>query len=116
MEVTLRCLRKIGSKCSNWLLNACLAFVPRNFNQELGCRNAERKGCSGQWLTPEETAVAEALTKIIISSEEESPGIDEVGVLGPSAITLLDKMISECPIKPHFYSRGLLSYLWRTIA
>jgi Gluconate 2-dehydrogenase subunit 3 len=110
MEATLRFLRKIGSKCSNWLLNACLAFAPRNFNQELGRRNAERKGRSGQWLTPEEMAVAEALTKIVIPSEEESPGIDEVGVLGPSAITSLDKMISGCPIKQHFYSRGLLSF------
>jgi len=95
------------------LLNACLALASRDFNKKLGLRNAARGGDSPHWLTPEETVVAEALARIIIPSDEGSPGIDEVCIFGPSAIALLDKMIGERPDRQHLYSRGLLSFdIW----
>lgn len=113
MKATLRYLRTIGIKCFDRLLNACLALALIDFNKELGRRNAGRGGNSLQWLTPEEAVVAEALAKIIVPSEEGSPGIDEVCIFGPSAITSLDKMIKESPGRQHFYSRGLLSFdIW----
>jgi hypothetical protein len=113
MEATLRHFRTTGTKSLGRLLNGGLGFILNNFNQELDQRNAQRKENSGQWLRPEEAAVAEALAKIIVPSDEESPGIDEVCFLGPRAISSLDKMIRECTNRQHLYSRGLLSFdIW----
>ncbi len=54
--------------------------------------------------------VAEALLKTVIPSADDSPGIDEVSVLGPSALTTLDRMIAACPERQHLYSHGLLAF------
>jgi hypothetical protein len=110
MHGLLRHFRTIGTKSFNSLLNACHILTPRDFKEELHRRQAGRQSGSQQWLTSEEAAVAQALVKIVVPSDEESPGIDEVCVLGPSAITSLDKMIKECPERQHSYSRGLLSF------
>ncbi len=113
MEATMRRLRMLGIAAIKRLLDACLALASRGFNKELDLRNSARGGDSLHWLTPEETAVAEALARIIIPSEEGSPGIDEICIFGPSAVALLDKMIGEGPDRQHFYSRGLLSFdIW----
>ena len=113
MDTALRQCRRIGTKVVDRLLNAGLGFTVSDFYQELARRDARRLGSSGQWLTPEESAVAEALAKIIVPSDDESPGIDEVSVLGPDPITSLDKMIRNCSNRQYFYSRGLLSFdIW----
>lgn len=76
-------------------------------------RNGKRGWNSLQWFTQEEATTAEALLKIIIPSEEDSPGIEDVAVLGPSAITLLDKLVQSSPFKQDLYSLGLLSFdIW----
>src|SRR5271154_1129768 len=97
-------------KSLNSLFNTCLARVSRDFTAELSRRDAGRGGNSLNWFTPEEAAVAEALAKIIVPSDENSPGIDEISVLGESAITLLDKMVAESPGSQQFYSQGLLAF------
>lgn len=113
IEAFLRYVKTKGSEGFARLFDVCHVLAPSEFDREIGRRNAERAGNSRQWLTAEEAAVAEALAKIIIPSEEESPGIDEVCVLGPGAITLLDKMIRKCPDRQRAYSRGLLSFdIW----
>lgn len=110
MEAILRFSKRIGTKVLDRVLNTSLGFLVRDFYQELDRRNAQRSANPGQWLMPEEAAVAEALGKVIIPSDEDSPGFDEVCVLGSSAITSLDKMIRNCADRQHFYSRGLLSF------
>jgi hypothetical protein len=106
-------LKAATIKLLDRLLSAGLGFTIKEFNRELERRDGERKEKSGQWLTPDEAAVAEALAKIIVPSDEESPGIDEVCVLGPSAITVLDRMVRNCSNRQYFYSRGLLSFdIW----
>jgi hypothetical protein len=99
-----------GIKSSNRFFNACLALVSRDFNAEIARRDARRGKNSFQWFTLEEAAVAEALSKIIVPSEQDSPGIDEISILGESAITLLDKIVAESPDRQRFYSHGLLAF------
>lgn len=110
MEAILRFSKRIGTKVLDRVLNTSLGFLVRDFYQELDRRNAQRSANSGQWLMPEEAAIAEALGKVIIPSDEDSPGMDEVCVLGPSPITSLDKMIRNGSYRQEVYARGLLSF------
>jgi hypothetical protein len=63
-----------------------------------------------RWLTEEEAAVAEALANIMVPSDEETPGLDDVDVLGPPAIVTLDKLIAALPDRQELYARGLASF------
>jgi hypothetical protein len=110
MEATVRFSKRIGTKVLDRVLNKSLSFLVRDFYQEVDRRNTQRSANSGQWLLPEEAAVAESLARVIIPSDEGTPGIDEVCVLGPSAITSLDKMIRNCSYRQEVYARGLLSF------
>jgi len=110
MEAILSSSKTIVTKVLERLLNAGLSLLVRDFYQEVDRRNVQRLSNSSQWLTPEEAGVAEALAKIVIPSDEESPGIDEVCGPGPSAITSLDKLIKNCSYRQGVYSHGLLAF------
>ena len=59
--------------------------------------------------------MAEALARLIVPSDEETPGIDEVCVLDPPAMVTLDKILStsSSSARQRTYARGLLSFdLW----
>jgi len=103
-------MKMTAIKSSKRLFSASLALVSRDFNAELARRDTRRGKNSFLWFTPEEVAVVEALSKIIVPSEQDSPGIDEVSILGESAITSLDKMVAESPDRQRFYSPGLLAF------
>ncbi|MGA9061092.1 MAG: gluconate 2-dehydrogenase subunit 3 family protein [Terracidiphilus sp.] len=93
--------------------HACLSFSSRRIDRELAGRTARHGQRSLRWFTEGEAAIAEALAKIIVPSDEETPGLDDIDVLGPSAIVLLDKLLSADPERQQAYSRGLLSFdLW----
>jgi hypothetical protein len=85
-------------------------LAPSGFKKELRRRDAQRVANARRWLVPEEALIADALAKIVVPSEEESPGIDEVCVLGQDAIDALDEIIRRCPDRRDLYSRGLLSF------
>jgi Gluconate 2-dehydrogenase subunit 3 len=103
-------LRRIGTDCFNFFLNICLGVASRGMNKELARRDAERGRDTLRWFTPEEVVVAEALATVIVPSDDETPGIDEVDVLGPAAIVVLDNMVTASPPRQYLYSRGLLSF------
>jgi hypothetical protein len=103
-------LKRIGVHCFNILQDAYLAVLARGMKRDLARRDAQRGDGNFRWLTPEEAAVAEALARIIVPSDDETPGIDEVGVLGPPAMETLDKLIASSSDRQHLYSRGLLSF------
>jgi hypothetical protein len=88
----------------------CLSAALRGFNKELARRDAVRGQGSFRWFTPEEAAVAQALANTIVPTADESVGLDDIDVLGPSAIELLDKLIAACPDRQPVYARGLLSF------
>jgi hypothetical protein len=79
-------------------------------NKELARRDAQRGANGLRWFTPDEAVVGEALATVIVPSDEETPGLDEVDVLGPSAVVALDKLVSTSSHRKQLYSRGLLSF------
>ena len=107
--------RKKGADYFNFLLGICLGVVSRGMNKELVSRDADRGRNTLRWFTPDEVVVAEALANVIVPSDEETPGIEEIDVLGAPAIVLLDRMIAASPQRQYLYSRGLLSFdTWAT--
>ena len=109
-EFTVGSLREICSNCFNSVANFGLAVAARSFDKELARRDARRGKGTYRWFVPEEAAAVESLGRIIIPSDEETPGLDEVGVLDAPAVVTLDRMIAASPTRQHAYSRGLLSF------
>ena len=103
-------LRRICASCFKALLNICRAVASRGANNELVRRDAERGRGALRWFTSDEATVAEALARIIVPSDDEAPGMDEVCILDPPAIVALDKLVSTSLQRQRLYSRGLLSF------
>jgi hypothetical protein len=92
---------------------ACLSVASRKIDLELARRSTLRGQGKWAWLTPEEATVAVALAKVIVPSDEETPGLDDIDVLGPPAIDILDKLVQKNQYKQEVYARGLLSFdIW----
>lgn len=107
---TVSYLRKIAIDCFNLLQNACLQVASRRVKNEISRRDRERGRSTLRWFTPDEAVVVEALANLIVPSDDETPGLDEVDVLGPSAIVVLDNLVRTSSNRQHLYSRGLLSF------
>lgn len=106
-------IKKVFAGTFRALYRAGFFLVSRAFETELSRRNALRGRNALRWFTPEEAAVAQALARIIVPSDEETPGIDEVEVLGPPAINVLDHLLVVSAWRRPIYCRGLLSFdLW----
>ncbi len=110
MRPALSYLKRAFKNFFNLLFDNCLALVSPGFDKELARRDAERGHDTLRWFTRDEAAVAEALARVIVPSNEETPGINEVDVLDPPAIVTLDNLVATSPYRQHLYSRGLLSF------
>jgi hypothetical protein len=106
-------LKGIGISRFRAVHDACVSLASRGMEKELARRNALR-GLGGlRWFAPEEAATAGALARIMVPSDEETPGIDDIDVLGPPAIEILDRLLKADAHKQYLYSRGLLSFdMW----
>jgi len=106
-------LRRIGTISFNFLQDAYIAAAMYGMSRELARRGITRGTQNYRWFTADEAVVAEALSWVIVPSDEESPGIEDVDVLDPPAIVTLDNLISKSPDRQRVYSRGLLSFdIW----
>jgi hypothetical protein len=106
-------LRKFIDVSSDLFRDTCIALIAGGMKKDLARRDAERKKNETGWFTAEEAAVAEALGRIIVPSDGESPGMDEVGVLGRPAIEQLDTLVLKSEYRQLLYSRGLYSFdIW----
>jgi len=106
-------LKRLAVDCFDLAQDICLKVSTGGMNRELARRDAQRGGKNLRWLMPEEAVVAEALATIIVPSDEEAPGIEEVCVLGPPAIVALDDLVARSSESQHLYSRGLLAFdIW----
>lgn len=106
-------LREIISNSLDAVVKFGLAAAEKGLAKELARRDAARGNGAYRWFVPEEAAVAEALGTIIVPSDEETPGLDEVGVLDAPATVTLDRMIAASPERQYAYSRGLLCFdIW----
>jgi Gluconate 2-dehydrogenase subunit 3 len=105
-------LKSIAKRSSSSLYHAYFSFASRPVDRELARRNSSRGQGKMRWFTAEEAAVAVALAKIIVPSDDETPGLDDIDALGPPAIELLDKLLYKNHGKRDIYARGLLSFDW----
>jgi hypothetical protein len=103
-------LGKMGTLGINLVRSICLVRTLRRTDQELARRNAARPSKDFRWFTPEEALAAEALARIIVPSDGETPGLEDVGVLDAPAVTALDNIVFGSPYRHHLYSRGLLAF------
>jgi hypothetical protein len=110
MPAMVRDTKQIWSERYDAFLSFCSRVLSRALDKELARRAAERGQRDSRWITPEEAAVAEALANLIVPSDGETPGIEDVCVLGPSTVESLDRMIANSPERQGLYARGLLSF------
>jgi len=106
-------LRRIGINCFNVLRESFVRAAARGMKEELARRDGERGGHNLRWFTPDEAVMAEALARVIVPSDEETPGIEEVDVFGPPATVALDHLVAASPYRQYLYAWGLLSFdIW----
>jgi hypothetical protein len=103
-------LRGIGAICFNLLQRACLSLATYRVNKEKVRVEKERGSQRFRWFTADEEIVAEALARIIVPSDEETPGVEDVGVLDRSAIVALDHLVIQSSHRQELYALGLLSF------
>ena len=103
----------VAKSCFGFLRSLGLAVSAPGMKEELARRDKARGGHGLQWLTPEEAECAEALARVIVPSDEETPGLAEIDVFGPPAAVALDGLISASGYLRYLYARGLFSFdLW----
>jgi hypothetical protein len=103
-------LKSAAVNCYNRLQDALLARLAAGADRKFVPPNRQGGTDGFQWFTAEEAAVAEALARIIVPSDDETPGIDEVGVLDTPAMQVLDRLVAASSERQKLYSRGLLAF------
>jgi gluconate 2-dehydrogenase subunit 3-like protein len=86
-----------------------LAMLSREPSRELARRHLERSPQDGHWFTPDECALVRVLASLIVPSDETSPGADEVDILGPSAVDILDRLVACSRPRRALYGNGLVA-------
>jgi hypothetical protein len=110
MQAIFRDAKQALSGRFDAFLYFCFRVASRGLDQEVARRAVRRGQGNHQWITPEEAAVAEALANLIVPSDSDTPGAEDVCILGPSTIDSLDRIIRNSPWRQSLYSRGLLSF------
>lgn len=103
-------LKRFARRSYSGLFRACEWLTSREADRELARRESTRGQGKYHWLTAEESLVAGELAKVIVPSDEATPGLDDIDVLGPSAVEMLDKLLRGDPGKQKIYARGLLAF------
>jgi len=109
LEPTKGYLKGICVSGFNVLSDICVAVAARGIVEQVARRDAVRGRGAFRWFTSDEAVVAEALARIIVPSDEETPGMDEVGVLDAPAMVALDHLVATSSLRQKVYARGLLS-------
>ena len=110
MHAIMRDVKQALSRRFDAFVYFCFGVASRGLDQEVARRANQRGQGNHQWITPEEAALAEALANLIVPSDSETPGAEDVGILGPSTIDSLDRLIRNSPWRQSLYSRGLLAF------
>jgi hypothetical protein len=94
-------------------LRKLLAWAAVPLDEQLAASVAPRGRNGFRWFTPEEVSIAQALGCTIIPSDDATPGFDDIEVLGPAGVNLLDAIVAADGARQAVYGRGLLSFdLW----
>ena len=77
---------------------------------EIARRNQIRPGNGNKWFVFEEAALLEALAALIVPSDEDTPGVNEMDVLGSSAVKVIDSRVANCAERQPVYTEGLIAF------
>jgi len=78
--------------------------------KELAGRTRERAKDADHWLTAGERAAIAAMASVIVPSSDDTPGANEMDVLGAPAADRLDEWVRASPAKQVLYARGLIAF------
>ena len=110
MQAIARDTKQIWIERFDAFLSFCFRVVSRGMDRELARRAVERGHGEFRWITSEEAKVAEALANLIVPSDGETPGIEDVCILGPSTLKSLDRLIASSLDRQRLYGQGLLAF------
>jgi len=110
MEPTFRDAKQIWSERFETFLNLCFRVVSHELNKCMARRAANRGLGDLRWITPVDAVVAEALANLIIPSDDETPGMEDICVLGLSTLESLDRLVASSTERQCLYSRGLAAF------
>ena len=86
-----------------------LFLLPPSRRSLIRRRESRRPKAEGQWLTPEEGEIVDALARVIVPSQDDVPGVSDVGIMGPSALSQLDGLVTARRANQLAYARGLIA-------
>lgn len=76
--------------------------------KEIIRRDQIRPRDGNHWFIPEEVALIEILATLIVPSDEDAPGVNEMDVLGPSALKVIESTVLGSKEKQRLYTEGLI--------
>lgn len=71
-------------------------------------RNQARPGDGYKWFVHEEAELVRTLASLIVPSDEETPGANEMDVLGSSVLEVIDALVSSSKERQAVYAEGLV--------
>lgn len=74
---------------------------------ELARRDRQRPTQAGRCFNEDERVLVAALARLIVPSEDDAPGADDIDVLGPSAVQTIESWVAQSPVRLRLYRRGL---------
>jgi len=88
---------------------AFLFLLPARRRSLMRRRESQRPKAEGQWLTPEEGELVDALASVIIPSHDDAPGASDMGIVGAPALRQLDGLLAARRASHTVYARGLIA-------
>jgi choline dehydrogenase-like flavoprotein len=85
-----------------------MALSPKE-TKELARRDRDRPHERPYSFTAEESALVKVLADLIVPSDATSPGAEQMGVRGRSAVETLDRLVAGSQRRRAVYARGLLA-------
>jgi hypothetical protein len=82
---------------------------PKRVN-EIMRRNQIRQENGNNWFVLEEATLLEILASLVVPSDDDTPGVNEMDVLGSSALKIIDTLVAGCARKQSLYTKGLIAF------
>jgi choline dehydrogenase-like flavoprotein len=95
---------------AKWNVERQLLNLSLNLENDLAHRNRKRSGDGTHWFIAEEAVLIDVLASLLVPSDENTPGANEMDVMGPSAAKVLDILISGSSWRQFLYAKGLIAF------
>jgi choline dehydrogenase-like flavoprotein len=90
-------------------IESCLLNNSIDMDKESRRRNNERLVNGKYRFLPEEARIIDVLASLIVPSDENTPGTNEMDVMGASAVKALEELVADSQYRQTLYTRGLIA-------